>query len=514
MQKPTATAKKYIKNHDVEAIVLPVFSDEKDDPLFQDYDILMSKQISQTLDENKFLREDNTFTLFYTNKKTKAKLIAVVGLGKKEELSLEKLRQLGGKSFSYFAEKDAQSVALPLITAKKLKDTDEAAIEKVARALTEGFLLAAYDYDQFKTKKEEKEKEKKKQKIVSMQLITFNDIDLQRSQQSIATVTAIVNNVNLVRDLINGPPSIVTPDFIAQTAKKELSNKPYTRLTIFDKKLLEKNKMNCILGVCQGSVNEPKLIIAEYTPPKYTKTVVIIGKGVTYDSGGINLKPTGYLETMKDDMSGAAVVLATIKTAAELKLPVKLIALAPCVENMPSGSAIKPGDVIVGMSGKSIEIGNTDAEGRLILSDALHYAATCKPDYIIDLATLTGACVVALGSLCSAIMSKDDTLKQAITKASKETNEKVWELPLLEEYRDDIKSDIADLKNIGAGKGEAGSITAGLFLSEFVGDCKWMHIDIAGPVWTTKGSAYTQKGATGYGLRLMIEFLQELSKKK
>ena len=346
-----------------------------------------------------------------------------------------------------------------------------------------------------------------------MQLLVFNEADFQKSQQAIAAVATIVNNVNLVRDLINGPPSIVTPEYMAQTAKKEIANKPYTKITIFDKKLLEKNKMNCILGVSQGSVNEPKLIIAEYTPPKYTKTIVIVGKGVTYDSGGINLKPTGYLETMKDDMSGAAIVLATVKTAAELKLPVKLVALAPCVENMPSGSALKPGDVLVGASGKSIEIGNTDAEGRLILSDALHYAATYKPDYIIDLATLTGACIVALGNLCCAIMSNNDTLKQAITKAGKETNEKVWELPLIEEYKDDIKSDIADIKNIGAGKGEAGTITAGLFLSEFVGDYKWMHIDIAGPVWTTKGSAYTQKGATGYGVRLMTQFLIELSAK-
>src|SRR3989338_8436104 len=513
MQKVTAIAKRYTKNHDIEAVILPVFSDEKDDSMFQDYDALLNKQLSQTLDENKFLREDTTFTLFYTNKKTKAKLIAVVGLGKKEELSLEKLRQLGGKSFSYFAEKNISSVALPLISIKKLKDTDESTTEKVARALTEGFMLAAYDYDQFKTKKEKEDKEKKKQKIAAMQLLVFNEADFQKSQQAIAAVATIVNNVNLVRDLINGPPSIVTTEYMAQTAKKEIANKPYTKITIFDKKLLEKNKMNCILGVSQGSVNEPKLIIAEYTPPKYTKTIVIVGKGVTYDSGGINLKPTGYLETMKDDMSGAAIVLATVKTAAELKLPVKLVALAPCVENMPSGSALKPGDVLVGASGKSIEIGNTDAEGRLILSDALHYAATYKPDYIIDLATLTGACIVALGNLCCAIMSNNDTLKQAITKAGKETNEKVWELPLIEEYKDDIKSDIADIKNIGAGKGEAGTITAGLFLSEFVGDYKWMHIDIAGPVWTTKGSAYTQKGATGYGVRLMTQFLIELSAK-
>jgi len=519
VEQVTAVAKKYTKNHDCNAIIIPVFSDEKDDQLFQDYNELLGKSLQQTLDENKFLREEDTFTLFYTNKKTKAKLIALVGLGKKADLSLEKLRQLGGKSYSYFASKDVQSVALPLIKVDKLKDTDLVTTEKIAKTLTEGFLLAAYDYDRFKSKKDDKENKDKtenknnketKKKINTLQVLAMSDSEIAKISQVITFAITVVTNVNLVRDLINGPPSVVVPETMAMVAKKELTNKPFTKVTIFDKKQLEKMNMQCILGVCSGSVNEPRLLQLEYSPPKANKTIAIVGKGVTFDSGGINLKPTGYIETMKDDMSGAALVIALVKTAAELKLPIKIIGLAPCVENMPSGSAIKPGDVLISASGKTIEVGNTDAEGRLILADALHYATSFKPDYIIDLATLTGACVVALGSLCSAIMSKDELLKSAMMKASKETNEKVWELPLIEEYRDDIKSDIADLKNIGAGKGEAGSITAGLFLSEFVGDYKWMHIDIAGPVWTYKGSAYTQKGATGYGLRLLTQFLIDL----
>jgi len=270
--------------------------------------------------------------------------------------------------------------------------------------------------------------------------------------------------------------------------------------------------VNALLGVASGSHQPPKFIVLEYAGGKKGDApVALVGKGLTFDSGGISIKPAEKMDEMKTDMSGGAAVMATIMAAADLMLPVNLVGLIPATENMPGGSALKPGDILKSYSGQTIEVLNTDAEGRLILADALSYATKYKPAAIIDIATLTGACVVALGEDVIGMLGTDDQLKKEINQAAKTSGELVWELPLWDSYSELIKSDIADYKN-SSGRA-AGTITAAAFLSKFVNGCPWLHLDIAGPAWTTKDKAYIPKGASGVTVRLLIEYLQNRLKK-
>jgi len=265
--------------------------------------------------------------------------------------------------------------------------------------------------------------------------------------------------------------------------------------------------MNALLAVAAGSNQEPKFIILVYTgSKKKSAPIVLVGKGLTFDSGGISIKPAEKMDEMKTDMSGGAAVMGVIMAAADLQLPLNITALVPATENMPGGSACKPGDIVKSYSGKTIEVLNTDAEGRLILADALTYASELKPAAVIDVATLTGACIIALGDDVVGMLGTDDKIKNEINKAAQTTGELVWELPLWEQYHELIKSDIADYKN---SSGRAGStITSAAFLSKFVGDLPWVHLDIAGPAWTTKDKPYVPKGAAGITVRLLVEFLR------
>jgi leucyl aminopeptidase len=268
--------------------------------------------------------------------------------------------------------------------------------------------------------------------------------------------------------------------------------------------------MGALLGVASGSVQPPKFIVLEHRRGGKKPFIALVGKTITFDSGGISIKPAENMDRMKDDMSGGAAVLGTLRTAAALKLPLNIVGLMPATENMPSGSAYKPGDVLCTMSGQTIEIMNTDAEGRLILSDALSYACTYKPAVIVDIATLTGACSVALGHEATGMLGTDDMLKRKIREAGEKTGERVWELPLWEEYYEQIKSDIADMKNTGGRAG--GVITAAALLSKFVKKYPWVHLDIASTAWTEKDRPYTPKGATGIGVRLLTQFLRNYEK--
>ncbi|HNV64783.1 MAG TPA: leucyl aminopeptidase, partial [Smithellaceae bacterium] len=266
--------------------------------------------------------------------------------------------------------------------------------------------------------------------------------------------------------------------------------------------------MNALLGVASGSAQEPKFIILEYSGGKKGNApIVLVGKGLTFDSGGISIKPAEKMDEMKTDMSGGAAVIGAVMAAADLRLPLNVVGLIPATENMPGGSALKPGDILKSYSGKTIEIVNTDAEGRLILADALSYASKFKPQAIIDIATLTGACVVALGDDVIGMLGTDEKLKSEISQAARESGELVWELPLWDIYSEQIKSDIADYKNSGGRA--AGTITAAMFLSKFVGDFPWVHLDIAGPAWFEKDRPYIPKGASGIPVRLLVEFLKK-----
>jgi leucyl aminopeptidase len=281
-------------------------------------------------------------------------------------------------------------------------------------------------------------------------------------------------------------------------------------VTVWTQKMLQQKKFGALMAVAAGSEQEPRMVVLKYKAPKATQTIALVGKGVTFDSGGLNLKSAAGIGAMKIDMAGAAAVAATLITAARLKPAVNLIGVIPIVENMPSGHAYRPGDVITSYTGKTIEIGNTDAEGRLILADALAYTVKAyRPDVLIDLATLTGACMVALGDKIAGVFSKDDVLAEAIVKAGEQTFERCWQMPLPDDYREFIKSDLADIQNMSKSK-YGGAITAALFLSEFVGEARWAHIDIAGPALNEKAGDYCPVGGSGFGVRLLWTLINSL----
>ncbi|MCJ7829936.1 MAG: leucyl aminopeptidase, partial [Desulfobacterales bacterium] len=314
----------------------------------------------------------------------------------------------------------------------------------------------------------------------------------------------------LARNWVNLPSNDKRPEVFAESIAA-LARREGLAVKILNEKDLQRQKFGALLAVAAGSRSKPRLLSLAYTPENARETVVLAGKGVTFDTGGINLKGTASLAGMKADMSGAAAVAATLVTVARHLKPLsRIIGIIPVVENMPSGSAMRPGDIVRSYDGKTIEIGNTDAEGRLILADAIAYAVRrFKPDILIDLATLTGACVVALGEKIAGVFSPDDQLADRIVHAGVRTNERCWRLPLPEDYRPMLKSDIADTKNI-SGSRYGGAITAALFLSGFVRQGRWAHIDIAGPAYSDKDTAYCPAGGTGFGVRLLCEFLTNL----
>jgi len=384
----------------------------------------------------------------------------------------------------------ATSIDLNLIPRKK---------DKVAQAVAEGALLGLYQYTPFKTVGREDLKEMEQLNIVA------DEKDFSLIEAAIKKARIITQAVYFARDLVSAPSNEMTPSIMAQKAR-EIAGRKKVSCKVLDKDKMKEMGMNALLAVASGSSEEPEFIILEYSGAKKgAAPVVLVGKGLTFDSGGISLKPADKMDEMKTDMSGGAAVMGVIMAVADLQLPLNITALIPATENMPGGTAYKPGDIIKSYSGKTIEVLNTDAEGRLILADALAYASEFKPAAVIDVATLTGACIIALGDDVIGMLGTDDKLKKEINSAAQTTGELVWELPLWELYHELIKSDIADYKNSGGRT--AGAITAAAFLSKFVGDAPWVHLDIAGPAWTSKDKAYIPKGASGVAVRLLVEFL-------
>lgn len=373
--------------------------------------------------------------------------------------------------------------------------------EYFQQTFAEGILLGNYTFDKYKSRK-------KKEKQLDAYLLSEKG---KAATAAIEKGTSVVNSVLFARDLVNEPAITLTPAELASRAKSELK-KNGVAVTVFDKKELQKRKMNAILAVGGASVHEPKMIIMHYKPKvKAKKKIALVGKGVTFDAGGLSIKPTNAMMDMNGDMAGAALVIGTIKAVSALKLPVEIIGVVPAVENVISGSAFKPTDIIVAASGKSIEVKDTDAEGRIILADALDYASKQKPDQIIDFATLTGACVVALGEYAAGLFTKDDKLAKDLKKAGNSTYERTWRLPFWNEYKALIKSDVADVMNLGPRWG--GAITAGKFLEHFVDEkISWAHLDIAGPAMKNDLTSYTKKYHTGFGVRLMVEYLNGIIK--
>ncbi len=435
----------------------------------------------------------------------RSRWVAVVGLGKRKEFTLQHARVLGSVAIQTARNREFPSVAVQL----PVHDRWHAA--QVSQAITEGLVLGQYRFLTFKRQLKPQERFQVRQAFV-----VGTARDATAVQQGTRIGTVVAQAANFVRDLCNTPANVATPTYLADQAR-QLAKTHRLRCQVFSTPELKRLQMGGILSVTQGSVQPPRLVIMESTPATNTRpTVVFIGKGITFDSGGISIKPSGGMEKMKYDMSGAAAVLGILQASAALKLPFHLVGIFAACENLPSGSATKPGDIVTTHAGKTVEILNTDAEGRMILADCLAYAKRFHPQAVVDLATLTGACVVALGKYAIGMMGTDERLKHRLRAAGELSGERVWELPLWPDYTDGVRGDVSDLKNIGP-PGEAGAIAAAAFLKEFT-SYPWVHLDIAGTAWAEHADTWQPKGSTGVGVRLAIQMLrtwaEELSEAK
>jgi leucyl aminopeptidase len=417
--------------------------------------------------------------------------VLVVGLGDGDDLDAERLRIAAAVAAKEAGRLEATSVAWDL--------PQGLAAETAADALVTGTILAAYRFDRFKSGDGDDSA-----RLDSLTLLAPVELAETAERARIAAEAQ-----NRARDLQGTPANFATPSFLAERAEEIAAGSSALSVEVLDRAELEEKGMGGLLAVSQGGPQEPKLIVLRYAGGGSGPTLGFVGKGVTFDTGGISLKPGAGMQEMKMDMSGAAAVLEAVAAIAELGLPLDLIAVVPSTENMPSGTAIKPGDVITQYNGVTVEVNNTDAEGRLILADALAYAVEQGAEQIVDLATLTGAVVVALGSTYAAVIANDDALAEEVVRAGGETGELTWRLPLHPEYKELMKGTVADLSNLGKQR-KAGTITAASFLEEFVGETPWAHVDIAGTAWDV-GRAYTGKDASGFGVRLLVELARHHS---
>ena len=422
--------------------------------------------------------------------------VLLAGLGKKENITNDTIRFVSGKIAQQARElklKEFSVIVPPNNISEQISSVSQ---------IVEGTMMSLYKFDKFKAEKEENSPD--------LTLIVGKS---NKISAAIKTSQIVAEGSIFTKSIANLPPNECAPITLANFAKT-ISKKNKMKCTIISQPELKKRGFGGITAVGQGSKNEPKLIILEHNKgPRNEKPIVLVGKAVTFDTGGISLKPGEKMDEMKFDKCGGCTVLGIMKAVSELKLPINVIGIVPSVENMPGGESYRPGDIIKLYNGKTAEILNTDAEGRLILADALAYGEKhYSPKAIIDFATLTGACIIALGTNVAGMVSNNERLTKKINESSKRTTEEVWELPLNQDYMDMIKSDVADMKNIGIGRA-AGTITAAAFLRNAIKDTPWVHLDIAGVAWTqiaTKEKPYNPKGATGFGVRLILDYLHNL----
>lgn len=427
-----------------------------------------------------------------------AERVAVVGLGRREEFGLEAVRVASAS-----AVRKARELRVPrLATVVHGAGAGGLEFADAARAVVEAGILATYDYRRFKTQGEAP------QELERLTIVERDAARLEAARPAVTLAEQAAAATILARDLASGPSNLVTPAYLAEQARA-MAEREGLEYQVFWKEDLQRMGMGGILAVNQGSAQPPCLVVLRYRAAQpNARTLAVVGKGITFDSGGISLKPAENMGAMKHDMSGAAAVIGFCQLAAQAKAPANVIGIFAATENLPSGTAYKPGDVYRAYNGKTMEIVNTDAEGRVILADALSYAVEQRPDAIIDLATLTGACVVALGHYASGVMGNDERLIELLRQAGERSGERVWPLPLWKEYQREIESRIADIKNSGGRP--AGAILGAAFLQNFVGETPWAHLDIAGTAWINNQAwvpPYQQKGlATGVGVRLLHEF--------
>lgn len=456
--------------------------------------------LRDVLKEDRFKAKEGATMMVRMDGHYGVKRVFVVGLGAVSDLNGVTIRRAAAQALNGFASIEAKKI-LVVPFGSELVSYD---VGDAVQAFVEGIRLAEYSFGRYKLK------QKKDKSISGTMELLFDDGKLARKVQSaIALAELCASGTIVARDLVNTPAFHMAPKELVQAVKDLTETSSGIRLKVFGKDQLKKMGAGGLLAVNQGSEHDPYLVHMTYKPKKKAKKVIaLVGKAVTFDSGGLSLKPADSMMTMKCDMAGAAAVIGVFSVLAQVQPNVEVHGIFGAVENMPSGKAIRPGDIITAMNGKTIEILNTDAEGRVTLADTLTYAAKQKPDMIIDLATLTGACMVALGEEITGLMSNNQEITQRMLEASKQTGESMWELPLYKGYRSLVLSDLADVKNIGGRYG--GALTAGLFLQEFVDkDMPWIHLDIAGPSFAERPfGPYEQKGATGHPVRTLLAFLQ------
>ncbi len=430
-----------------------------------------------------------------------ARRVIVVGLGESSKFDLEAV----SKAAAAVAQKARSLGARTMATIVHGAGIGGLSPEDAAQATVEGTSLALYRFPKYQQKPNEEEKKGPER----LTIVEFSADKVPVIESGARAGKIIADSVAFTRDLVMEPPNIATPAELARRAQA-MAEEVGLKCEVLTDPQLEELGMGLLLGVAQGSANRPHFVVLEHNAGRDDlPTVVLVGKGITFDTGGISLKPSRDMWKMKHDMGGAAAVLGAMRAIALLDLPLHVVGLTPFVENMPDGRAYRPADVLRNMKGKTAEIINTDAEGRLILSDALAYAARFNPKAVIDLATLTGSQVIALGSLAAALFTNDDDLANRLWEASRRTGEWIWRMPLWDEYKELIKSDVAEVKN--AGGREASLVTSAKFLEHFTEGYPWAHLDIAGPVWTDSGKDYRPKGATGYGVRLLVDMLRRFA---
>ena len=491
-----------IEELDVQALAVAVFKDEKaGDGFLKELDELSGGLVSSAIEAEEFSGKEGETAYFHLvgNNKVKSRRLLLVGVGEEKDYRSPQVSQMAGTAVRSLRSKNAKTIGVvPRVSGK-----DE---ETAARAV-EGAFIALFDPDKYRTVEKE-------QKTVDRLVLAIHGGDLEALDRGVKTGKVVGESINFTRDLANEPGAYMTPTDMAERAR-DIANEFGLSIDVLDEARMEQEGMGSLLSVARGSDEPAKLIILKYTPANVegdTKELLaLVGKGVTFDSGGISLKPGENMELMKYDMTGAATVMGAMRAIAQLKPSIPILGVAPCTENLPSGKATKPGDVVKAMTGKTIEIINTDAEGRLILADAIAYAKKLGATRVIDMATLTGAVSIALGDVNAAVLGTDQQLIDEIISAGREVGEKFWQLPLDKEYSKQIKSDIADIKNVGGRK--AGTITAAAFIKEFADGVAWAHLDIAGTAWGDEAKPYRSKGPTGIAVRTLLRIVDRASAK-
>ena len=485
-----------------DTILLGIFEDGKKlSGDLADIDKLLDGEVTKLIKQGEIKGKLSEVSIIHSLGKLPAVRVAILGLGKSNELTPDKIRIAVADACRTLRKKGAKHIDTTLVGV----DINDITVETSAQAIAEGAILGLYTFTRHLSKKSELGE------IAGITIIDRNSKNIAAIECGVNTGVVLAEAANLARDMVNEPPNYMTPTIMAEEARR-VAEKRGLEIEVLERKQMKDLGMGAMLGVAQGSEEPPKFIVLQYQG-KSTKTIdiALVGKGITFDSGGISLKPTADMGDEKRDMSGGASVIAAMGAIAQLKPKINVMAIVPATENLPSGTALKPADVLTAMNGKTIEIITTDAEGRLILADALGYANKQGTKKIIDVATLTGACEVALGYITTGAFTNNQELLDKVVASGQEVGDKMWQLPMFEEYKELNKSDVADLKNTGGRKG--GAITAALFVGEFAEQTPWVHLDIAGTAFLDSTKGYYNKGATGVPTRTLIKLVLSLAKK-